>query len=212
MLTVLFELLEWFSARRGLAGSIIFGGSGLGGALFPVSVNYLLTNLGFRWVLKESNAPSQRSNLNILPLIKVDASYLGWFHERVRRLRTVLHSLAPSLSLCCSTASVKMSRSPPPPFLVGCFLPIARLRNPTVWILHRTHPAICYFYALSLLCPPIQPASARHSGRERNSVAADHNRVVLENASFFLSTSILVWARDSHPPPVFTISLLVHRQ
>ncbi|KAF8703642.1 Major Facilitator Superfamily, partial [Rhizoctonia solani] len=46
------KLSEWFVARRGLAGAIIFGGSGAGGACFPIAVNYLLTNLGFRWTLR----------------------------------------------------------------------------------------------------------------------------------------------------------------
>ncbi|QRV81955.1 major facilitator superfamily transporter [Ceratobasidium sp. AG-Ba] len=49
---VIIYLSEWFVARRGLAGSIIFGGSGAGGALFPIAVNYLLTHLGFRWTLR----------------------------------------------------------------------------------------------------------------------------------------------------------------
>ncbi|KAH7322169.1 major facilitator superfamily domain-containing protein [Rhizoctonia solani] len=49
---VIIYLSEWFVARRGLAGSFIFGGSGAGGALFPVAANYLLTNLGFRWTLR----------------------------------------------------------------------------------------------------------------------------------------------------------------
>ncbi|KAG8749207.1 hypothetical protein FRC12_013522, partial [Ceratobasidium sp. 428] len=49
---VIIYLSEWFTARRGLAGSIIFGGSGAGGALFPIAVNYLLTHLGFRWTLR----------------------------------------------------------------------------------------------------------------------------------------------------------------
>ncbi|CAE6503032.1 unnamed protein product [Rhizoctonia solani] len=47
---VIIYLSEWFVARRGLAGSFIFGGSGAGGALFPVAANYLLTNLG--WTLR----------------------------------------------------------------------------------------------------------------------------------------------------------------
>ncbi|CAE6425563.1 unnamed protein product, partial [Rhizoctonia solani] len=45
---VIIYLSEWFVSRRGLAGSFIFGGSGAGGALFPVAANFLLTNLGFR--------------------------------------------------------------------------------------------------------------------------------------------------------------------
>ncbi|CAE7198992.1 unnamed protein product [Rhizoctonia solani] len=49
---VIIYLSEWFSVRRGLAAAIIFGGSGAGGACFPVAVNFLLTNLGFRWTLR----------------------------------------------------------------------------------------------------------------------------------------------------------------
>ncbi|KAB5588472.1 Monocarboxylate transporter 3 [Ceratobasidium theobromae] len=49
---VIIYLSEWFVARRGLAGAIIFGGSGAGGAFFPIVVNFLLTHLGFRWTLR----------------------------------------------------------------------------------------------------------------------------------------------------------------
>ncbi|KAG8708125.1 hypothetical protein FRC09_001427, partial [Ceratobasidium sp. 395] len=49
---VLVYLSEWFSAKRGLAGSIIFGGSGIGGAVFPVTTNFLLQRFGFRWTLR----------------------------------------------------------------------------------------------------------------------------------------------------------------
>ncbi|KAG8689254.1 hypothetical protein FRC11_003529, partial [Ceratobasidium sp. 423] len=49
---VIVYLSEWFSARRGLAAAIIFGGSGAGGACFPIAVNFLLSNLGFRWTLR----------------------------------------------------------------------------------------------------------------------------------------------------------------
>ncbi|KAF8601582.1 MFS general substrate transporter [Ceratobasidium sp. AG-I] len=49
---VIIYLSEWFTTRRGLAGSIIFGGSGAGGALFPLAINYLLSHLGFRWTLR----------------------------------------------------------------------------------------------------------------------------------------------------------------
>ncbi|KAH7322172.1 major facilitator superfamily domain-containing protein [Rhizoctonia solani] len=49
---VIIYLSEWFSVRRGLAAAIIFGGSGAGGACFPIAVNFLLRNLGFRWTLR----------------------------------------------------------------------------------------------------------------------------------------------------------------
>ncbi|KDQ20062.1 hypothetical protein BOTBODRAFT_101786 [Botryobasidium botryosum FD-172 SS1] len=49
---VIVWLSEWFVRRRSLAGSIIFGGSGVGGALFPVLVNVLLTKVGWRWTLR----------------------------------------------------------------------------------------------------------------------------------------------------------------
>ncbi|CUA73150.1 hypothetical protein RSOLAG22IIIB_10590 [Rhizoctonia solani] len=45
-------LSEWFSARKGLATAIIFGGMGAGGALYPLAINYLLTKLGFRWTMR----------------------------------------------------------------------------------------------------------------------------------------------------------------
>lgn len=46
-------LSEWFVRRRGLAGSIIFCGSGIGGALFPILINLLLTKTGsWRWTLR----------------------------------------------------------------------------------------------------------------------------------------------------------------
>ncbi|CAK5280457.1 unnamed protein product [Mycena citricolor] len=47
-----FPLNEWFVERRAFAASIIFGGSGLGGALFPVVTNYVLQRYGFRWALR----------------------------------------------------------------------------------------------------------------------------------------------------------------
>ncbi|KDN37867.1 hypothetical protein RSAG8_09841, partial [Rhizoctonia solani AG-8 WAC10335] len=46
------QLPEWFSARKGLAGAIIFGGAGTGGALYPLASNYMLKELGFRWTLR----------------------------------------------------------------------------------------------------------------------------------------------------------------
>ncbi|KAH8100533.1 MFS general substrate transporter [Cristinia sonorae] len=45
-------LSEWFVERRGLAGGIIFAGSGVGGFVFPLMVNALLDRLGFRWTLR----------------------------------------------------------------------------------------------------------------------------------------------------------------
>ncbi|CAL1714316.1 unnamed protein product [Somion occarium] len=45
-------LSEWFIERRGLAGGIIFAGSGVGGFAFPLMVNALLGKVGFRWTLR----------------------------------------------------------------------------------------------------------------------------------------------------------------
>ncbi|KAI0033582.1 major facilitator superfamily domain-containing protein [Vararia minispora EC-137] len=45
-------LSEWFVRRRSFAGSFIFGGSGLGGAGFPILANFLLQRVGFRWTLR----------------------------------------------------------------------------------------------------------------------------------------------------------------
>ncbi|CAK5269846.1 unnamed protein product [Mycena citricolor] len=49
---IVFWLNEWFVERRAFAGSLIFGGSGLGGALFPIITNLLLQRFGFRWTLR----------------------------------------------------------------------------------------------------------------------------------------------------------------
>ncbi|KAI0048508.1 MFS general substrate transporter [Auriscalpium vulgare] len=49
---VVFWLSEWFVERRSFAGSFIFGGSGLGGAAFPIVANYLLQRVGFRWTIR----------------------------------------------------------------------------------------------------------------------------------------------------------------
>ncbi|KDQ20063.1 hypothetical protein BOTBODRAFT_385802 [Botryobasidium botryosum FD-172 SS1] len=43
---------EWFVRRRSLAGSIMFGGSGLGGAIFPILLNALLERMSWRWTLR----------------------------------------------------------------------------------------------------------------------------------------------------------------
>ncbi|KAI0321544.1 MFS general substrate transporter [Amylostereum chailletii] len=45
-------LSEWFVTKRSFAGSFIFGGSGLGGAGFPVLANFLLQRVGFRWTIR----------------------------------------------------------------------------------------------------------------------------------------------------------------
>lgn len=45
-------LSEWFVEKRGLAGGIIFCGSGVGGFLFPLMVHALLEKVGFRWTLR----------------------------------------------------------------------------------------------------------------------------------------------------------------
>ncbi|KAI0351391.1 MFS general substrate transporter [Trametes cingulata] len=45
-------LPEWFSERRGLAGGIIFAGTGVGGFVFPFVLNALLDKVGLRWTLR----------------------------------------------------------------------------------------------------------------------------------------------------------------
>ncbi|KAG8731962.1 hypothetical protein FRC11_001323 [Ceratobasidium sp. 423] len=49
---VIVYLPEWFSVRKGLAASIIFGGAGAGGTIYPLATNYMLENLGFRWTFR----------------------------------------------------------------------------------------------------------------------------------------------------------------
>ncbi|KAI0671132.1 MFS general substrate transporter [Trametes maxima] len=45
-------LPEWFSERRGLAGGIIFAGTGVGGFVFPFILNALLDKVGLSWTLR----------------------------------------------------------------------------------------------------------------------------------------------------------------
>ncbi|TBU59311.1 MFS general substrate transporter [Dichomitus squalens] len=45
-------LPQWFSERRGLAGGIIFAGTGVGGFVFPFLLNALLSKVGLPWTLR----------------------------------------------------------------------------------------------------------------------------------------------------------------
>lgn len=41
-------LFEWFHAKRGLASGIMYGGTGVGGAIFPLIVSALLKGVGYK--------------------------------------------------------------------------------------------------------------------------------------------------------------------
>ncbi|GEM07667.1 MFS monocarboxylate transporter [Rhodotorula toruloides] len=45
-------LIEWFVERRGLAGGIIWSGTGIGGFVFPFLFSGLLSKVGFAWVVR----------------------------------------------------------------------------------------------------------------------------------------------------------------
>ncbi|OCH87540.1 MFS general substrate transporter [Obba rivulosa] len=49
---VILLLPQWFVRRRGLAGGIIFAGSGVGGFAFPFVLNALLSRTGYAWTLR----------------------------------------------------------------------------------------------------------------------------------------------------------------
>ncbi|KDQ61464.1 hypothetical protein JAAARDRAFT_30903 [Jaapia argillacea MUCL 33604] len=49
---VIIWLPEWFSEKRGLATGLVFGGSGIGGFVFPLLMNALLRDVGFHWTLR----------------------------------------------------------------------------------------------------------------------------------------------------------------
>ncbi|PPQ84852.1 hypothetical protein CVT25_004988 [Psilocybe cyanescens] len=49
---ILMWLSDWFVMRRGLAGGIIFGGSGIGGFVLPIIMGYLLDVVGFGWTIR----------------------------------------------------------------------------------------------------------------------------------------------------------------
>ncbi|CBQ69854.1 related to monocarboxylate transporter 2 [Sporisorium reilianum SRZ2] len=48
---VVLYLGQWFDKRRGFATSAIFMGSGVGGVVFPLVLNALLTSVGFAWTM-----------------------------------------------------------------------------------------------------------------------------------------------------------------
>ncbi len=49
---VVLYLPQWFDKRRGFATSCIFMGSGVGGVVFPLVINALLTSVGFAWIMR----------------------------------------------------------------------------------------------------------------------------------------------------------------
>ncbi|TFK98066.1 major facilitator superfamily domain-containing protein [Pterulicium gracile] len=49
---IIMWLSEWFVERRGLAGGIIFGGSGIGGFVFPLLIGACLNNVGYAWTIR----------------------------------------------------------------------------------------------------------------------------------------------------------------
>ncbi|EJF56351.1 MFS general substrate transporter [Dichomitus squalens LYAD-421 SS1] len=49
---IIYLLPQWFSERRGLAGGIIYSGIGVGGFVFPLILNGLLSKLGLSWTLR----------------------------------------------------------------------------------------------------------------------------------------------------------------
>lgn len=49
---VVLYLPQWFDKRRGFATSTIFMGSGVGGVVFPLVFNALLTSVGFAWTMR----------------------------------------------------------------------------------------------------------------------------------------------------------------
>ena len=49
---VVLYLGQWFDTRRGFATSGIFMGSGVGGVVFPLVFNALLTSVGFAWTMR----------------------------------------------------------------------------------------------------------------------------------------------------------------
>lgn len=49
---VILWLPNWWDRRRGFATAIIFGGSGIGGIVWPIIFSELLQTVGFRWTLR----------------------------------------------------------------------------------------------------------------------------------------------------------------
>lgn len=49
---IVLYLGQWFDKKRGFATSAIFMGSGVGGVVFPLVLNSLLTSIGFAWTMR----------------------------------------------------------------------------------------------------------------------------------------------------------------
>ncbi|KAL2863151.1 putative MFS monocarboxylate transporter (Mct) [Aspergillus lucknowensis] len=47
-----YSTLTWFHRRRGLAIGIVAAGSSLGGVLFPIMFDHLITDVGFAWAIR----------------------------------------------------------------------------------------------------------------------------------------------------------------
>lgn len=70
LMPVVLYLGQWFDKKRGFATSAIFMGSGVGGVVFPLVLNALLTSIGFAWTMRVWALAQLLLNGSALYLIK----------------------------------------------------------------------------------------------------------------------------------------------
>uniref|UniRef100_V5EZG6 Monocarboxylate transporter n=1 Tax=Kalmanozyma brasiliensis (strain GHG001) TaxID=1365824 RepID=V5EZG6_KALBG len=100
---VVLYLGQWFDKKRGFATSAIFMGSGVGGVVFPLALNALLTSVGFAWTMRVWALAQLLLNGTALylvkPRIEPSQSHKGLPSSRKELLRVLLPGdLRPLLS------------------------------------------------------------------------------------------------------------------
>ncbi|KAJ1019374.1 hypothetical protein NDA13_006290 [Ustilago tritici] len=85
---VVLYLPQWFDKRRGFATSVIFMGSSVGGVVFPLVFNALLTSVGFAWTMRawslaqivlSGNLRPLLSPIALIYLLVVALQAFGWY-------------------------------------------------------------------------------------------------------------------------------------
>ncbi|KAI0659207.1 MFS general substrate transporter [Cubamyces menziesii] len=104
-LPVMILLPQWFSERRGLAGGIIFAGTGVGGFVFPFLLNALLNNVGLRWTLRiwafMTCVSTGIAFYGVRPRLPVPKFYAGQRRPLAPRMEYFKSPLFLSFSLTC---------------------------------------------------------------------------------------------------------------
>ena len=122
LMPVVLYLGQWFDKRRGLATSVIFMGSGVGGVVFPLVLNALLTSIGFAWTMRvwalaqvllngtalylikpriRSPASTTRAHASIKQLVRLLVP--GDLRPLLNRMAMIYVSVKCHSTVCCET-------------------------------------------------------------------------------------------------------------